>query len=237
MPVPRRPHVAPLQRGNQGGRYSPPPHRHTALEVQQQRFFNTSFESPNTVEYHLECGGNDNTFWSCRWENTGPGARVLWKAQSVGNLIAYGYDAARIVQTVEAGAYNSIWTRDRTNMAGSSPSGDALLSLTSTVGVRGPALRIMDVQAGSNPLTQAVSWAWDFAAAVIKGKRHSDAEARLMLDNVNGRIYFGPGGSTAPTMWIENAPTGALGLQGQKVTTEAPPAARPALSRPPRPAT
>ena len=57
----------------------------------------------DTPEFHVECGGIDNEWRSCRWENSG-GCRVKWITPAAGNQIIGGYRAETIVVTLGASA-------------------------------------------------------------------------------------------------------------------------------------
>lgn len=83
----------------------------TTAKVNGNSFWGASLESVDIVEYALDCAGVDNYFMNCRWENGGTGARVLWRANSVGNVIAYGPYANGVVETNEAGSNNIVLTR------------------------------------------------------------------------------------------------------------------------------
>ncbi len=71
----------------------------TASRINANSFWGASIESPDVVEYHLDCAGNDNYFMNCRWENTGSGARVMWREGSIGNMISQGFGSHTIVET------------------------------------------------------------------------------------------------------------------------------------------
>lgn len=174
-----------------------------ASKVNANSFWGTSIESPNIVEYHLDCAGNDNYFVNCRWENTGTGARVIWREGSVGNVISHGFGSHTINETMEAQTANLLVTRASNRMVGDG-GGDprhAVLSVENTASSSLPAVRIMGAGAQSKGSDQNVEWAVEISALRLRGKRTSDAFERVSLDNVNGRVYLGDG-TAAAAMYV-----------------------------------
>jgi hypothetical protein len=156
------------------------------------------------VEYHLDCAGIDNYWMNCRWENTGTGARVLWRANSVGNVIAYGSFSHMIVEHKESGTGNILLTRSRNRMIGDGSggvTGQAVLSLENTYSSAAPALRVMAAGAQSSSADQSTDWAVEVSAQRTRGKRSTDKAERIGLDHLNGRVYLGSG-TAAPTRYL-----------------------------------
>jgi hypothetical protein len=174
----------------------------TPSKINNNNFFGTSVESPNVVEFHLDCGGNDNYWWGCRWENTGSGARVNWQANSLGNAIMHGFTSHTIVETKGAGSTNLLTTRARSRMAGDGTTlNHAVLTLENTSASSKPAIRVMEAGAELADADQTTAWAVDFSSQSLKGKRTGDSNERLRLDFVNSRLYFGDA-SAAPVGFI-----------------------------------
>ena len=170
----------------------------TTFKVNANCFWGTSLESPNVVEYHLDCAGVDNYFENCRWENTGTGARVIWRSDSLGNIISYGYGAHVIVETNEARTANLLNTRASSRMVGNGgATKHAVLSVENTNSSSLPAVRVMGAGAQSADVDQNTEWAMEISAIRLAGKRTSDAFERVSVDNVNGRIYVGDGAAAA----------------------------------------
>ena len=179
----------------------------TNHKVNNNSFWGTSVESVDSVEYHLDCAGYDNYFMNCRWENTGCGARVIWREGTVGNVISYGYGSHVIVETSEAKSANLLISRSNNRMvsgSGASPRNAVLLVENSWSSSR-PAIRIMGAGAQSSNADQDTDWAIELSALSLRGKRTSDSFERVSLDNVNGRLCVG-GGSAAATQYF-----GAIG--------------------------
>jgi hypothetical protein len=182
----------------------------TASKVNNNNFWGTSIESPNTVEFHLDCGGNDNYWWGCRWENTGTGARVNWQANSIGNVIAHGFTSHTIVETRGANTSNHLLTRGRSRMVGDGAAlGMAVLALENSFSSSSAALRVMEAGAESAGTNQTTGWAVELSAQKMRGKRAGDANDRLIVDCVNGRIYVGDA-TAAPTAFWFGQPTSML---------------------------
>lgn len=188
-----------------------------ASKVNNNVFVGTSLESPNVVEYHLDCAGNDNYFDWCRWENTGTGARIIWRANSIGNVIHYGFGSHTIVETKEANTANDSHTRARSRMVGDGGGtvNHAVLALENTASSSKAALRIMEAGAESTGAAQATAWAVEVSALAMKGKRAADTQDRARLDLANGRLYVG-NGAVATTRYFGNVGT-SMGFDGADV--------------------
>lgn len=187
--------------------------------VNNNSFWGTSIESPNVVEYHLDCAGNDNYWMNCRWENTGSGARVVWRANSIGNVIAHGFGSHTIVETKEAQTANMLLTRARSRMVGDGgggPTRDAVLALENSASSAAAALRVMAAGAERSGVERSTDWAVEVSAHKLRGKRPTDRHERVGLDHVRGRVYVG-GGSTAPTRYF-GAVGDSMGFDGGSVS-------------------
>ena len=195
--------------------------RHVLVDVAANRvnnnsFWGTSLESPNVVEYHLDCAGNDNYWTNCRWENTGTGARVLWRAGSTGNVIAHGFCSHTIVETREPRTANVVLTRARSRLVGDGGTDrGAVLAIENSSSSGAAALRVMAAGAEGGGAEPATDWAVEVSAARFKGKRPADRYERVGIDHGNGRLYLG-GGSTAPTGYL-GAVNGSLAFDGASV--------------------
>jgi hypothetical protein len=188
----------------------------TSSTINNNTHWGTSLESPNTVEFHLECAGNDNYFNECRWENTGTGARVKWANSTVGNVIAHGFSSHTIVETKGTGTANHLLNRARSRMVGDGAALDlAVLALENTASSTKAALRVMEAGAESAGTAQTTGWAVELSAQHLKGKRTGDSDPRADLDLVNGRLYFGAG-NAATTRYFGNVGT-SLGIDGASV--------------------
>jgi hypothetical protein len=167
-------------------------------------FYGTSLESPDVVEYHVECFGQYITLHGCRWENTGGDShRRVWSRGTAKNSwIVGGFNAGQITQSKESTAYPFRHIDDiQMATVGGSSTQPALLieNLTSSTA---PALTIMGAGAalaGDAPSTayavQATSQKWS-------GKRPTDTYDRLQADYLNGRFYVGDAVSAHPVAYI-----------------------------------
>lgn len=188
----------------------------TTYKVNANSFWGTSIESANVVEYHLDCAGNDNYFVNCRWENTEVGARVIWRADSVGNIITYGYGSHMIQETNEARTANLLVTRTSNRMVGNGGrAGHAVLSVENRASSSLPALRIMGAGAQGSSADENTEWAVELSASKLRGKRTTDAYERVGMDNVNGRLYVG-NGAAATTKYL-GAAGNLMGFGGGSV--------------------
>ena len=189
----------------------------TNHKVNNNSFWGTSVESTDLVEYHLDCAGNDNYFMNCRWENSGSGARVIWRADSVGNIISFGYGSHVIVETNEAKTANLLITRASNRMVGNGGSPrSAVLVIENSSSSSLPAVRIMGAGAQGSSANQTKDWAVELSALRLVGKRTSDAFERVAVDNVNGRVYVGDG--TAPATKFFGAFGNLVGFGGASIS-------------------
>lgn len=171
-------------------------------------FTATSLESPNVVEYHLDCAGLDNYFDHCRWENTGTGPRVVWRTNSKGNTIDGGYDSYSIVQTVESGAANEIRSRLLRNYTGGNLSVPTL-TLENPFSSTGAYVQGMTPAWGPSGHSLTSDWLWRLTGTELHGKQRTDTDPRVRADFANARLYFGTG-AVAPTAYLSGGVNGLI---------------------------
>lgn len=89
----------------------------TASEIAQgNTFLGTSLESPDFVEFQLECWGENNLFIDCSWETNTNTSRAAWRATAKNNQIIGGVQASTVIITADAGATaNDVITSTRKN--------------------------------------------------------------------------------------------------------------------------
>lgn len=184
-------------------------------------FLGTSLESPNVVEYHIECAGQDNYWKYCRFENTGPNneARVWWRAGAQGNVIDRGVSAMHVTETYEAGAKAStIASRGRHRIVGGDTVVPTLLLENTTVStgaaaLNAPTRRVLEPGGTVAGVDQAAAWAVEESAGRTRFKRPTDVAPRVVIDHQTQRIYFGTGAAD-PTMWVGAANSTSLAVGG-----------------------
>lgn len=166
--------------------------------------YGTSLESPDVVEYHVECFGLYNTFDGCRWENSGGDThRRIWSRGSAKhNWIRGGFNAGQITQVKESTA-RPFRRSDEVQLYqfGGNATAPVLL-LENENSSTAPALTVMGAGAtlaGDDPTTayavKATSQKWS-------GKRPTDSYDRLQMDYLNGRIYVGDAVAADPVAYI-----------------------------------
>lgn len=202
--------------------------------VNNNLWLNTAIESPDVCEYHIECYGQYNYWDRCRFENTGGDAhrRVWWRAVSKGNIIDGGFNAGHITEVTEAGAVNDIRSDIRSRYTGGTATASVVL-LENANTSSGPQIRGLAAGATASGADPSSAWVWQSTGFAWQGKRSTDVNARLSMDYVNGRFYFGDG-TAAPTMFIGQA-AGYLQLD-QMMTQTTAPAAGSAAALPATPA-
>jgi hypothetical protein len=173
----------------------------TTNKVNGNSFYGTSIESPNVVQYHIDCGGYDNYWFACRFENTGAPARVIWRANSTGNVIMYGFQATDMTETKEANTANHLWCRDGNRIVGAHAT-KAILQLENAYTADGAALKIMGAGAEGAGDDPATAWTATISSQSIRGKRPTDAYERVNLSGLYGRLYLG-GGTATPAYYLE----------------------------------
>lgn len=164
----------------------------TTNVVNGNTFVGVSLESPNVVEYHVECFGWDNGFVGCRWENsTTANTRVYWRAGSRGNFIQYGFGSQNIVAIVEAGSStaNPITHKYQARMFGTGSTQSALL-LENNSSSANPVARVMAAGGYTSSADPTTDYTWEWQSNKLIGKRSTDAASapRVVLDAVNGVV-------------------------------------------------
>lgn len=198
-----------------------PGSRHVLIEstnhkVNNNNFFGTSLESPNTVEFHLDCAGVENYWHGCRWENTGPAPRVAWRAGSTGNLIDNGFDAFRITEVREPNTANNVRSRASSRWVGYGAGGAPVLAVENPYSATAPVFRVYAAGTEANPASDKnTAWVADITGHKMLMKRGSDIYERAILDFVNGRFYVGQGTST-PTAYFGTIGN-AMGFDGASI--------------------
>lgn len=182
--------------------------------VNGNQFISTSLESPDVVEYHIECYGQYNRFTNCRFENTGGDAhRRIWsRGTAKGNRIDGGFNAGQITQVAEGTAYPFEVASDVQHRRYGGDSTTSVMLLENVVSSSGPIVRTLAAGAtlaGSNPAT---AWTMEQTALKYKGKQAADANSRLELDHTTGRFLFGDG-TTAPSKYLGDFGV-AIGVNG-----------------------
>lgn len=180
--------------------------------VNGNTFHGTSLESPNVVEYHLDCYGNDNYLIGCRWENTGAPPRVYWRGLSKGNVILGGFNADQIVETRLPNSQNEIHNRVIRRYLGGDNAHPTVV-LENPNSSTAPYLQAMTAGGWAAGDDESTQWLWRFTGSQLSGKQRTDTEDRLRLDFTNGRLYAGPGGATAPVVYLSGG-TGGLVVNG-----------------------
>lgn len=181
----------------------------TANPINNNTLVGTSLESPNAVEYHFECYGQDNYLIGCRWENTGANARVMWRANSKGNAIIYGFGSGSLTESVESGVANDIITRQQHRFMGGN-SANPTVVLENSFSSGAPSLVGMGAGSFAASADPSTAWSWRFNASALSGKSAADTEDRVRLDFPNSRVYLGPGGATAPTVYLGKTTVGLV---------------------------
>lgn len=178
--------------------------RHILLVNGTNRVNNCLWINPSIEgdpEYMLDIEGGDyNQFQTPRFEASTGNGTIRFGANTTRNTVIGGYQLHTVTVTRVAGElYNSIQNNSRFEIYGSSS--DGMLRLRNSSSAGAPALSIQSTSAAIADL--ATAWSWRFSANDIKGKRDVDTESRILLDSVNGRVYFG-NGTVAATAYIGN---------------------------------
>jgi hypothetical protein len=157
-------------------------------------FLQPSLEG-DVAEYHAEIAGSYNRIIQGRWEAATP--KVRWLADADTNVIDGGYKSGEIVQTIVAGAVrNDVWGHLRqyhTRSGGTS--GISVLENTGTSTY--PTDVVMDPGAQAAGSAPATAYRVARGADYTHMKRATDAQPRITLDHVNGRMYLGDGTNAA----------------------------------------
>lgn len=181
----------------------------TAANIVNGNLFVGGSVEGNQAEYHLDCDGLYNRFDEVRWENSG-GCRVVWRANAARNAITYGYSAQALVETHTAGStLNRVQSTAVTRMVGSTNKAVQWLENTSSSAAFVDA--VMDPLATVNSADAETAYRVARSGDATKMKRAADSFDRLILDHVNGRIYFGDG-TAAPVSYLQFDSTGLVKL-------------------------
>lgn len=198
-------------------------------------WLNTSVEG-EVAEYHAEIAGTYNLFLNVRWEAAAP-ARIYWGAPSARNQILYGYNSHIMDETFhpDAGTGNVIHSGDQLRMNVSAGNRGALL-LENNSSASAPTDVIMAPGATKAKANPATAYTVARSAAATRMKRNADAQDRLVLDHVNGKVLFG-NGVEPPTRAISYVSgNGSIRLDGFATWTSAVPADGTAPALPAQPA-
>lgn len=162
-------------------------------------FIKPSIEG-DTPEFHLDIQGTYNTILNGRFESFPPKVRYYSRTtgQTSRNDIIGGFTPQSIVYTFDglASPHNGLVNPYFTAMHGSAST--LQISCQNSSGKTGR--HITGFEAGQYPVakaTNATDYAYLMFAQGLAGKRGSDTEDRVLLDFVNGRIYFGSGAAAA----------------------------------------
>lgn len=171
-------------------------------------FYNTSLETPDVVEYHVECFGQYIILDGCRFENTGGDThrRVWSRGTAKSNWIRGGFNAGQITQVKDATALPFRRSDEvSTTMSGGGATVPTLI-VENAFSSTAPALTIMGggaSLAGDSPDT---AYAVRATAQKWSGKRPTDTNDRLQMDYLNGRVYVGDA-TAAPVGYIGGSPS------------------------------
>lgn len=177
-------------------------------------FIGCSFETSGAPEYLLDIqSGYFNIFDNCRWEaQNGAVPRVRWGATTAYNKIIEGYDARNLVETRVAGSLRNSIESNYGNRVFTGGTGPGVIA-ENTNSSSSPIWTFMDAGADAaldDPLTL---YRMQFSASNLKAKAKTDTIERIRLEGASGRIYFGPGAATAPSVFILGT-TGTLQVGG-----------------------
>lgn len=166
-------------------------------------FYGSSLESSNVVDYHIDTYSWNCSFRDCRFENTGGDAarKVRSRGTAKGNQISRGFNAGQITQSVTDTALPFDTDTDvQLSRRGGSATVPAILA-ENLVSSSGPVLTIMEAGAALAGTDPATGYAVRASAQQWAGKRAADANARIIVDAVNGRTYYGDA-TAAPVGFI-----------------------------------
>lgn len=172
-------------------------------------FINQSVEA-DTPQYHIRCAGSYNIFQQTRWE-AAP-AKLLFFGTTANNatrnMILGGYD-------IEALSVSYSGTTGKNNVLfgagtevfemGTSSAPLRYININSSAS---PIRRYFE--AGLNPWANGSDWSVSESAQSLQAKRAADANSRLTLDYVNGRLYVGDA-TAASTAYIGSLGSNTLG--------------------------
>ena len=155
----------------------------------------------DTPELQVKCAGSYNTFRDMRWESTSPKVQFFGTTTNHGtrNAIDCGYRVDDVVVSYSG------TTGKNNKLEGA---GTEVLEL----GTSSKSLRYQNVssssaairrffEAGTNPWSNGTNWSVSESSQAFEAKRAADANPRIKLDYVNGRLFLG-NGTVAPTASI-----------------------------------
>lgn len=187
--------------------------------VNGNTWVNTSIESPDVVEYHIECFGQYNYFDRLRYENPGGNAhrRIYWRAVSKGNVINGGFNSGNITEVVENGAANSVRSDVFNRFVGGNASQGVIMAENafSSTGPLFIGLAAGATASGVDPVTNYCIW---MTSQMLLGKRATDTFPRFKMDFLNGRMSYGDGtfdptayfGASVNTVYLSSGPFSPL---------------------------
>ncbi len=169
--------------------------------VNNNLFIRPSVEG-NVAEFHVECGGAQNTFQQARWEATTPKLRFFGTTSSHGtrNIVLGGFGLQDLVVSYSGttGKQNSLLGgAEEVIQMGSS----AKPLRAQNTGSSSSAIRKW-FGSGEDPWNNGDDWAIFESSQELRGKRPSDTHPRLTLDYNNGRAYFDNGTTSSQTAWV-----------------------------------
>lgn len=203
--------------------------RHIKLKCTNNGINNNLFHKPSVegdvTEYHLECGGSYNQFLSARWEANPP--KVLFisddalnNAASLGtnNTISGGYYVDRLIVSKSGtkSAFNNrtIGVTSEINPVSSTTGG---YRHKNGSGNGYAMLSGFDAATDLNSVDVSQN-VWSLSASAFSAKRAADANARISLDFINGKVLLG-NGVNAPTVGLAALGTGAAWAGGDFLAT------------------
>jgi hypothetical protein len=171
-------------------------------------FVNPSIEG-NGPEYHVELSGAYNGLITPRFEATTPKLLQTGHASStktLENFIFGGYEMHNVTHSSSGVVQMLCITGGRNpSQQVNGSAGERRSNITSD------ANSVLSVFSNGTPIEQladtSTAWGFRLALQTLKGKRTTDTEERWRLDTLNGRLYLGPGGSTAIADYLSREQT------------------------------
>lgn len=171
-------------------------------------FYGTSLESPNVVEYHVDTAGQYCTWSECRWENTGGDAarRIRSVGAAKGNRVRGGFNAGQLTQVISGGGlpFDTDTDVQMARRGGNTTTPSVLLE--NPVSSTAPVLTVMAAGAAAAASDPQTAWCVRSTSQQWAGKRSTDANARVIMDYLNGRVYVGDG-TAAPVGFLGGSAT------------------------------
>lgn len=163
--------------------------------VNGNSWWGTSLETPDVLEYHVDCRGQYNFFERCRWENTGGAAhrRIFSGSAAKGNRISYGYNSGQITQVTADTAIPFDVDSENRNIWSAGTITEPALTVENSTSVNAPVLRHLPPGVLEGGLDPATKWTLQTTATSLAGKQTNDTYPRFKLDASTGRLYGGDG--------------------------------------------